>query len=244
MERLSTNPNNESHIPPKGVEGVAERMLIQSSLLRERDYSHRLHLNIPERLPSLENKEQLNINICQQYSRDLSAGLERMSHNSTGYPEDMIRLEHNIEVPNCKTSPTNIGLYITSLIASRDMQLMTPENANSSIDKLLTSLEKAKTDQGLYYNWYDTQTGDVIDSPDGPFISTVDNAWLVAGLMILKNASPEHMERSDNILSKMNFQNLYDYDEDLFYGGYNPDIENQRIGIMISLIPKEELLAT
>lgn len=230
MERLSINTNNECHIT-KLVDNIDERKLILSSLLRERDISHRLCLQMPKRNPdvlpfSLEqhkNIEQLDNNICQQYSRDLSHGLLHMSDNPTGYPEDMIKLEHNIENPNLKTSPTNIGLYLTSMIASRDMQIVSAENANSAIDKLLSSLEKAKTDHGLFYNWYDTQTGDVLDSPDGPFISTVDNAWLAAGLMTLRNASDIHTERSNRILNKMDFQNLYDKDENLFYGGYNPD---------------------
>ena len=228
MENLFTNPNSELSKTECIIDDATAITLAISGLIRRQETAHteipkkRLEIFLSSRELS-ENNERLNAEICQKYSHDLCAGLARMSNNQTGYPDDMVRLENDIEVPNRKTSPTNIGLYLTSIIASRDMQIMSPEGVDLSIDKVLTSLEKATTDQGLFYNWYDTSTGDVIDSPDGSFISTVDNAWLAAGLITLKNASPTHTERSNKILNKMNFQLLYDKDEDLFYGGYNPD---------------------
>jgi hypothetical protein len=228
MENFFTHFDDELNKTERIIDDDAIIMLAKSSLIlsqkanRLQPQKNRLEIFLSS-IEQSENKEVLNTEICQKYSRDLSAGLIRMSQNSTGYPDDMVRLENNIEISNQKTSPTNIGLYIASIIASRDMQIMSSKDADLSINKVLTSLEKAKTDQGLFHNWYDTSTGYVIDSPNGSFISTVDNAWLAAGLITLKNASPVHAERSNEILKKMNFQLLYDKDEDLFYGGYNPD---------------------
>ena len=228
MENYFTNPNIDSSKTECFMDDAAIMNLAISGLMIVQESAHletpKKRLEIFLSSPELsENKEKLNAEICQQYSRDLCAGLARMANNQTGYPDDMLRLESDVEVSNQKTSPTNIGLYLTSIIASRDMQIMSPEIVDLSIDKVLTSLENATTDQGLFYNWYDTSSGDVINSPNGSFISTVDNAWLAAGLVTLKNASPAHAERSNEILKKMNFQLLYDKDEDLFYGGYNPD---------------------
>ena len=50
---------------------------------------------------------------------------------------------------------------------------------------------------GMYYNWYDEATGDVITTwpEDGnrvdPFLSSVDNGWLGAALLVVRNADPE-----------------------------------------------------
>lgn len=163
---------------------------------------------------------------CREQAQDLATCLlDHMAKTPTGYPEDMVIVENGEAISNHKASPTNIGLHLASLVAIRDMEFVSDEEADRSIDTVLTSLEGAKTHQGLFYNWYDTRTGDAAKMANGSFISTVDNAWLAVGLMTLKNASPAHAERSNKILGEMNFPLLYDETRDLFYGGYNPDYE-------------------
>jgi len=172
-------------------------------------------------------KESSEINereaLCRRYATDTWRGLEHMSQTATGFPEDMVKIDGRSEVSNHKTSPTNIGLFLTSAIAARDLELMSTRDSEQSIDTVLTSLENAKKYKGLFYNWYDTQTGDVIDKTDNSFISTVDNAWLAAGLMTILACAPQFSERADAILNQMNLPFLYDNDRNLFYGGYYPE---------------------
>lgn len=177
--------------------------------------------------PLQETLEKREIDvICKRYADDTWSGLARMSQTPTGYPEDMITVVAGKETSNSKTSPTNIGLFLASTIAARDMHLVSSEEADRSIGTVLTSLENAEKYEGMFYNWYDTQTGDIAGKSDRPFISAVDNAWLTAGLMTIRAAtSPEYSERAEKIIKQMKFPLLYNRDRNLFYGGYYPDTE-------------------
>ncbi len=48
----------------------------------------------------------------------------------------------------------------------------------------------------MFFNWYDESTGEVLRvDPDGtqpitPFVSSVDNGWFAAALMVVRNAEP------------------------------------------------------
>lgn len=203
--------------------------------------------NVIEQMPELTVAHEIGIyNTCLEYISDSVKCLRRMLDTPTGYPQDTILLENGKEVlPNHNTSPTNIGLGFMSIIASRDMSrslndeldFMSDEEADRAIEKMLTSLEDledADKYEGFLYNWYDTQSGSVIrydkenegkeeDEKKYPFVSTVDNAWLAAGLIILRNASPKHKARADALLNDMHFSILYDESEKKFRGGYTPD---------------------
>lgn len=179
------------------------------------------------RLESHEAKEIASV--CREYADDLATCLvEQMANTPTGYPEDMLKIENGEKIYDHKTSPTNIGLYLASIIAMRDMGFMTDEKASESVDTILTSLESAEKSHGLFYNWYDTETGNPKLLKDGEgndiplFLSTVDNAWMATGLIALKNALPEHAARAQKILMAMDFKLLYNDVEDLFYNGYHP----------------------
>ncbi len=192
---------------------------------------------------SPEDKEMNEMDkICRMYASDLSTCLtEHLVNHITGYPEDMLEIKNGESVYNHLTSPTNIGLYLASIIAMRDMQFMTVENVNQSIDKIMKTLEKAKKEHGdeshgLFYGWYNTETGDAAHLKNGEgndtplFLSSVDNAWLAVGLIAIKNASPEHAERANAVLMGMDFKLLYDDKKDLFYNGYYPETEQPTDG--------------
>ncbi|CAN5430709.1 hypothetical protein BH10PAT3_BH10PAT3_0600 [soil metagenome] len=165
------------------------------------------------------NAEDDSRNCLLRYAADIQSGLNYMSNNPTGYPEDMVVIEEDAEWSNRVTSPTNIGLFLASIVASRDMLLIGADESDSLVNKVLESLEKAETYEGLFYNWYSTQTNATIESVSGKFVSTVDNAWLATGLMTIKSAMPSCAEQAENILHRMNLPILYDEGRDLFYGG-------------------------
>lgn len=67
----------------------------------------------------------------------------------------------------------------------------------------------------MYYNWYDEATGAVLRTwpTDGnivyPFLSSVDNGWLAAALVVVGNAEPSLRGLADSILKPMNFKAYY-----------------------------------
>lgn len=107
-----------------------------------------------------------------------------------------------------------------SLQIEKEMEMKDAKAANEQIDRILTSLEQAETYNGLFYNWYDVDTGEVGDQPGAAFISMVDNAWLVTGLRYLAHTAPESLAaRADALASAINLATCYDPSTRLMYGG-------------------------
>src|SRR5690606_37036018 len=69
---------------------------------------------------------------------------------------------------------------------------------------------------GMYYNWYDPRTGEVLrawpedGSPVHPFLSSVDNGWLAAGLLVVEGAVPELRPQARALRTPMDFGFYYD----------------------------------
>jgi cyclic beta-1,2-glucan synthetase len=82
-----------------------------------------------------------------------------------------------------RVSPTNIGLLLNARQAAYEFGWLTaPEFAELSRASLAT-IAKLEKHRGHLYNWYDTQTLQVLGNP--PFVSSVDSGNLVASLYTL-----------------------------------------------------------
>jgi len=129
------------------------------------------------------------------------------------------------------TSPTNIASYIWSALAARDMQLINRQEARSRIARTLETLQALERHEasGMYYNWYDPETGEKLTvwPVDGgtvyPFLSSVDNGWLAAALIMASRADPRLRWQADALFGDMDFAFYYDIGAGLLRGGYWPD---------------------
>ncbi|MEZ0536427.1 glucoamylase family protein [Caldicellulosiruptoraceae bacterium PP1] len=117
---------------------------------------------------------------------------------------------------NYNTSPTNIGLYLSSIVSAYDFKFITKDQAISMIKKTLNSIKKLKTynykgvKTTFLYNWYDTNSLGLGKWPtangykiDGGNISSVDNGWYAAGLIVTKEAFKELEKDINPILNGM-----------------------------------------
>ncbi|MGE5221292.1 MAG: DUF3131 domain-containing protein, partial [Omnitrophica WOR_2 bacterium] len=163
--------------------------------------------------------------LLYQFAKQTWKSFEALTYPN-GLPSDNIRADGTRAR---YTSPTNIGSYIWSTLAARDLQLITTTEATERIGKTLetlTSMERGSA--GMYYNWYDPQTGEKLTvwPPDGspvyPFLSTVDNGWLATALIMVTNAVPELRDQAKSLLDPMNFGFFLDPNNGLLYGGYWP----------------------
>jgi hypothetical protein len=126
------------------------------------------------------------------------------------------------------TSPTNIGAYIWSTLAARDLQLIKPQEARMRIEQTLLTLATLEIheDSGMYYNWYDPETGEklTIWPPSGdpvyPFLSSVDNGWLATALFMVSNSIPQLRDQALELAETMDFGYYYDPDAGLLRGGF------------------------
>ena len=147
------------------------------------------------------------------YAADTWRSMVAMTDPTTGLVADNIAGDLNPASRSRYTSPTNIGGLMWSAVVARDLRIISRKEARSRIAKALDTLTGLDHHDasGMYYNWYDPRDGSVVrvwpedGSPVTPFLSSVDNGWLAAGLMVVRGAFPELKAEVDRILRPMNF---------------------------------------
>jgi Protein of unknown function (DUF3131)./Uncharacterized protein conserved in bacteria (DUF2329). len=153
-----------------------------------------------------------------RWATDTWTSMAAMVFSETGLPADNIDGSLDPATRSRYTSPTNIGAYMWSALVARDLGIITRADAYARISTALTTLAHLKhhTPSGMFYNWYDPATGDVLRvwPPDGstvlPFLSSVDNGWLAASLLVVRAGEPDLAGMANQILTKMNFGFYYD----------------------------------
>ena len=156
----------------------------------------------------------------KRWARDTWASVVAMTDPRTGLPADNISGPLTSPTRSGYTSPTNIGGYMWSTVVARELGLISARECRMRLTQTLTTMSGLKhhVPSGMFYNWYDEATGDVITvwPSDGstiyPFLSSVDNGWLAASLMVVRNAEPAVAALAGDLLTKMNFGMYYDKD--------------------------------
>ncbi|MGZ4626314.1 MAG: DUF3131 domain-containing protein, partial [Kineosporiaceae bacterium] len=121
------------------------------------------------------------------------------------------------------TSAANIGVYLWSVVAARDLGLVTEGHATALATATLREVRQLPRGHGFLYQWYDTSTGEVIQGPgqgacpraggtndNCSFLSAVDNGWLASGLIVVRNALPGAGALATSLLGDMDFSIFYD----------------------------------
>ena len=87
-----------------------------------------------------------------------------------------------------RTSPTNIGLYLLSVVAARDFGWLGTLDTVERLEATFATLAKLERFRGHFYNWYDT--GD-LRALEPKYVSSVDSGNLAGHLIALANACQE-----------------------------------------------------
>ncbi len=129
-----------------------------------------------------------------------------------------------------RTSSTNIGLEILSIISAYDLRLITIEQTKEILKNLIGTISKLEKWNGHLYNWYNIKT---LKPLTPKYISTVDSGNFVGYLYVLKsffisqNGEEELLEQIDELIENTKFDLLYSNENRLFSIGY--DVENNKI---------------
>ena len=91
-----------------------------------------------------------------------------------------------------RTSPTNIGLYLLSIVAARDFGWCGLRDALDRIEATLGTLTRMARHRGHLYNWYDTQD---LRPLEPRYVSSVDSGNLAAHLMTLAGTFREWQQK-------------------------------------------------
>jgi len=106
-------------------------------------------------------------------------------------PPDNYQEEPKGEVAH-RTSPTNIGLFLTSALSALEFGFIGTRDFSVRARNALDSLARIKTYHGHILNWYDTRT---LDPLEPRYVSTVDSGNLAICLVALKQGSIDATSR-------------------------------------------------
>ncbi len=128
-----------------------------------------------------------------------------------------------------RTSPTNIGMALLSVMAAADLELLPRKRAVELIGHILDTVEGLDKWKGHLYNWYDTATGEPLHPR---YVSTVDSGNLRGCLIALREGLYQWGEdvlarRAEALSGAMDCAPLFDRERRLFSIGY--EVEQDKL---------------
>ncbi|WP_426566250.1 glucoamylase family protein [Angustibacter sp. McL0619] len=152
-----------------------------------------------------------------RYAADTWRSFVALTDDATGLPADNMTGPVTAPVRSGYTSPTNIGGYLWSTVVARDTGVIRRAEALRRMSRTLTTLGHLDRHpaSGMFYNWYDEHTGAKLTvwppsgDPITPFLSSVDNGWLAAALMVVAGAEPRLRRQAQDLLRPMDFGFFY-----------------------------------
>ena len=107
--------------------------------------------------------------------------------DSNWLPPDNSQRALRVEVAP-RTSPTNIGMWLTAALAARDFGYLTADELCRRCSATLATIEQLERYEGHLLNWYNTTTRE----PLAPrYVSSVDSGNLLASLWVLEQGCRE-----------------------------------------------------
>lgn len=118
---------------------------------------------------------------------------ENVNANVHHLPPDNVQ-ETPVKRMAYRTSPTNIGLYLVSVMAAADASLISCDEMYKRLNDTFSVLHSLLRYKGLLYNWYDIKT---LLPLEPMFISTVDCGNYEVCLTALKEGLKEYAARDE-----------------------------------------------
>ncbi|MFB6717198.1 glucoamylase family protein [Streptomyces sp. NPDC056237] len=153
--------------------------------------------------------------LLRRWFRDTYRSIEAMT-TDFGLAVDKIDVSGpGAPVQSRQTSPTNIGCGLWSTVAAAGLGVIDDATMRRRLEHTVRAVEKLERHHGFWLNWYDAHDGSVMaewpgtGDPVRPFLSSVDNAWLVTGLRIAADASPALRPRVARILATADWSYYY-----------------------------------
>ncbi len=174
-------------------------------------------------------------------SEDELDSVKEVARRTWKFFEDNLTQENNYLIPDNyqenreekldkRTSPTNIGFSITSIISAYKLGFIDKAQAISLLEKIINTVKSLEKWNGHLYNWYNIETKQKLYPY---FVSTVDSGNFVAALIVLNQFFIEKLEfdlarEVSKIIEKTNFKSLY-IEKDVFSIGY--DLSDAKLSI-------------
>ncbi|HJV30983.1 MAG TPA: glycosyl transferase family 36, partial [Bacillales bacterium] len=112
---------------------------------------------------------------------------DHVNEGENWLPPDNVQIQPPNGVAH-RTSPTNIGLYLTCTLAAKDFGFINTYGLIERLDRTLNTIERMEKWEGHLYNWYDTET---LKPLIPMYVSTVDSGNFVGCLITVKEGLSE-----------------------------------------------------
>ena len=186
---------------------------------------HWLGVKFPQDKKTLTQKETEEVT---QLAMDTWHFFDSQINESTHYLiPDNYQLNRNKKA-DYKTSPTNIGYSITSIISAAELGFIHHREAVERLGHIIDTVEKLEKWNGHLFNWYHVNT---LQALPNFFISTCDSGNFVACLYTLKGylaklksrelETGDLVERVSKLIVETDFSKLYNPELDVFSIGYD-----------------------
>ena len=180
-------------------------------------------LSVPARKPiELDEEERAYLRAC---AKDTFTYFDEfLTPEDHWLPPDNYQAQPPVGLGR-RTSPTNIGLGLLSVLAGLDLELLETKRGLAMIGDCLDTVAALEKWNGHLYNWYDTETL----KPLAPrYVSTVDSGNLCACLIALRAGlmeygRPDLAAKAEALAGAMRFEPLFDKRRKLFRIGYDVD---------------------
>jgi len=110
-----------------------------------------------------------------------------VGENTSWLPPDNYQVAHHRSLA-MRTSPTNIGLWMTSTLGAYDCGYQTLNQTIEKLGRTMASIGRLQRHQGHLLNWYDIQT---LAPLEPRYVSTVDSGNLLGALWALEQGLGE-----------------------------------------------------
>jgi cyclic beta-1,2-glucan synthetase len=110
-----------------------------------------------------------------------------VSQDSSWLPPDNFQVAHQNRLA-MRTSPTNIGFWMTSVLGAHDAGYLTINQVVDSLTLTMETIERLERYQGHLLNWYDIQT---LAPLEPRYVSMVDSGNLLGALWTLEQGLAE-----------------------------------------------------
>lgn len=147
---------------------------------------------------------------------------DNVNDNTNWLPPDNIQISP-VESVAMRTSPTNIGLYLLSVVAAEDFGFITANDAEKRFQKAFDSMDRLEKWHGHFCNWYELSKLSVLG---GGYVSTVDSGNLCVCLVALSRSlyscgRTALAKRCERYFLNADFSLLYNTERNLFSLGYD-----------------------
>ena len=142
--------------------------------------------------------------------------LRAIAEDTWGYFRDVVDQHHHLPLNFIQLQPkpligdyastTDISMYLMSVVSAYDFDFISHASAVERVRDTLKQLLQLPTWHHFFYNYYNTTNLQVTSQ----YISSIDNAWLAAALVVVRQAFPELNGLTGALLDPMDFSVFYD----------------------------------